>query len=122
MRRILIESARRRATRKHGGDLERVEIDVVEIEAPVPDEKLLELHDALDRLADHDPRKAELVKLRYFVGLTIEEAAEVLGVSAPTAKRDWAYSRAWMLRRIQEAGGGEPTGTTTRSPRNRPSS
>ncbi|CAN5349062.1 ECF-type sigma factor [soil metagenome] len=108
MRRILIDAARRKQTRKHGGDLERIDLDGLEIEAPIPDGKLLELHEALDLLAAHDPRKAQLVKLRYFAGLTIEESAELLGISTPTAKRDWAYSRAWMLRRIQEnAGKGE---------------
>lgn len=76
----------------------------------MPDDKLLELHEALDLLATHDPRKAQLVKLRYFAGLTIEESAELLGISTPTAKRDWAYSRAWMMQRIREGGGeGETT-------------
>jgi RNA polymerase sigma factor (TIGR02999 family) len=103
MRRILIDSARRKAAERHGGKLERVDSDAVdlEIESPAPSEKLLELNDALDQLAEHDVRKAELVKLRYFAGLTIDEAAEVLGVSAPTAKRDWAYAKAWLFRHIQ---------------------
>ena len=105
MRRILIDAARRKQTRKHGGDLERIDLDDIEIEAPVPGDKLLELHEALDLLAEHDPRKAQLVKLRYFAGLTIEESAKLLGISTPTAKRDWSYSRAWMMQRIKEGGG-----------------
>jgi len=109
MRRILIDAARRKQTRKHGGELERVDLDAVEIEGPVPDDKLLELHEALDLLAEHDARKAELVKLRYFTGLTIEETAEVLGIGIATAKRDWVYARAWMLQRIEEAGAASPS-------------
>lgn len=111
MRRILIDSARRKAAERHGGKLERVEADAVElqIESPAPSEKLLELNEALDLLAKHDARKAELVKLRYFAGLTIDEAAEVLGVSAPTAKRDWAYAKAWLYREIQSGESPEMT-------------
>ena len=103
MRRILISSARRRAAMRHGGGAQRVNADEVEIAAPAKDEELLAIHDSLDALAAHDARKAELVKLRYFAGLTIEEAAEVLGVSAPTAKRDWTYARAWLFRAIEKA-------------------
>lgn len=103
MRRILIDSARRRAAVRHGGKLERVDVDEVEVLAPSQDEELLAVHDTLDALAAHDPRKAALVKLRYFVGLTLEEAAEVLGVSEPTAKRDWAYAKAWLFRAIGQA-------------------
>lgn len=105
MRRILIESARRRASAKHGGGWVRVGTDVVEVAAPVPDEELLAVHETLDLFAAHDPRRAEIVKLRYFVGLTLEEAAEVLGISAPTAKRDWAYARAWLFREIKGKAG-----------------
>jgi RNA polymerase sigma factor (TIGR02999 family) len=105
MRRILIDAARRKQTSKHRGELQRIDLDNIEIEAPIPNEKLLELHDALDLLADHDPRKAQLVKLRYFTGLSIEEAAEMLGIGTATAKRDWAYSRAWLMRRIREREG-----------------
>lgn len=104
MRRILIESARRRARAKHGGGAVRVAADELEVAAPVPDEELLAIHETLDAFAAHDPRRAELVKLRYFVGLTIPEAAEVLGVSEPTAKRDWAYARAWLFRKIRADG------------------
>lgn len=100
MRRILIDSARRRMAARNGGGAGRVNVDDVEIAAPAKDEEMLAIHETLDALAAHDGRKAELVKLRYFAGLTIEEAAEVLGISAPTAKRDWKYARAWLFRSI----------------------
>ena len=83
--------------------MERVNIDdsTVQIAAPSGDEdEQLAVHEALDRLAAHDARKAELVKLRYFVGMTIEQAADALGISEPTAKRDWSYARAWLFREI----------------------
>ena len=97
MRRILIKRARRKLTARHGGGAEHVDADEIEIAAPTQkDDELL----ALDALALHDPRKAELVKLRYFAGLSIDEAADVLGISAPTAKRDWTYARAWLFREI----------------------
>ena len=69
--------------------------------APHPDEELLAVDEALNRLAAHDPEKAELVKLRYFVGLTIEETAAVMGISEPTVKRHWAYARAWLFRELR---------------------
>ncbi|CAN5616625.1 ECF-type sigma factor [soil metagenome] len=103
MRRILIDSARRRAAARNGGGAVRVNADEVEIAAPSKDEELIAIHETLDALAAHDGRKAELVKLRYFAGLTIEEAADVLGISAPTAKRDWTYARAWLFRAIGAA-------------------
>ena len=81
-------------------------MDADEIEIAAPDHKedeLLAVHEALEALAAQDPRKAELVKLRYFAGLTIDEAAEVLGISAPTAKRDWTYARAWLFREISRS-------------------
>jgi len=96
MRRILIERARRKAARRHGGGQERVEIDEVEVAAPIADDELLAVNDALDKLAELQPQKAELVKLRFFAGLTIEQAADLLGISEPTAKRWWAYARAWL--------------------------
>ena len=102
MRRILIERARRKQAAKHGAGAEHVDADAIEIAAPTEKtDELLAVHEALDALAEHDARKAELVKLRYFVGLTIDEAAEVLGISAPTAKRDWAYARAYLYRTIE---------------------
>jgi RNA polymerase sigma factor (TIGR02999 family) len=101
MRRILIDRARRRLAARHGGGQAHADIAEIEIAAPTEKtEEMLAVNDALDRLAEHDARKAELVKLRYFVGLGIEETAEVLGISAPTAKRDWAYARAWLFREI----------------------
>ncbi len=107
MRRILIDAARRRHARKHGGGLERVDVadPAVEIAAPGRDEELLAVHESLDRLAAEDPRKAELVKLRYFAGMTLEQAADALGVSVPTAKRDWAYARAWLFNAISQQRG-----------------
>lgn len=106
MRRILIERSRRRRAERHGGNLRRVDVDDPALEIVAPggdDDELLAVHESLDRLASHDARKAELVKLRYFAGLTIEEAAGVLGVSVPTAKRDWTYARAWLFVEIEKS-------------------
>ena len=100
MRRILIENARRKRTPLHGGNQRRVDIQEVEIAMHVQPDELLALNDALDRFALQDRPKAELVKLRYFVGLTIEEAAEILGISQPTAKRHWTFARAWLYAEI----------------------
>jgi RNA polymerase sigma factor (TIGR02999 family) len=97
MRRILIERARRRLAAKRGGGV--TPLDVAEIEIPSPvadDDQLLAVNEALEKYAGVDPRKAELVKLRYFVGMNFEEAAAALGISVPTAKQWWAYSRAWL--------------------------
>lgn len=103
MRRILIDRARRKLAAKHGANAEHIDVNDIEIAAPIEKEdELLAIHEALDALATHDARKAELVKLRYFAGLTIEEAAEVLNISAPTAKRDWTYARTWLYRKIME--------------------
>lgn len=104
MRRILIDRARRKLAQRHGGGQQRLDVDEVEIPAPANDEELLAVNDALDHFAAVDAQKAELVKLRYFVGMTIDEAAQVLGVSEPTAKRWWAYARAWLFREIQSHG------------------
>jgi RNA polymerase sigma factor (TIGR02999 family) len=100
MRRILIDKARRRNALSRGGSPEKVPLDTVDIPAEMEDEQILALHEALDRLAKHDPPKAELVKLKFFVGLSLEEAAEVLGLSVPTVRRHWAYARAWLYRDI----------------------
>lgn len=100
MRRILIEKARRRGALRRGGQAERVDFDEAELAVDMPDEQLLALHEALDRFAARDRVKAELVKLKFFAGLTLDEAAKVLGVSTPTAKRYWAYARAWLYREI----------------------
>jgi len=101
MRRILIDRARRRRAVRRGGQAQRVDADALEIAAPAPDDELLALDEALERLAEHQPQKAELVKLRHFVGLTLAEAAEILGISEPTAKRYWAYARAWLFRELE---------------------
>jgi RNA polymerase sigma factor (TIGR02999 family) len=104
MRRILVESARRKNRLKHGGGREREPIDEQAIVAPQIAADLIELDAALDKLASKDPRKAELVKLRYFAGLTIEQAATVLGISTTTADRDWTYARAWLFREMSQGG------------------
>lgn len=101
MRRILIENARRKSRARHGGGQQRVDIAGLEFATNVPDEELMAVNDALEQFALRDPQKAELVKLRYFVGLTTEEAAEVLGISIPTADRWWHFSRAWLFEAIQ---------------------
>jgi RNA polymerase sigma factor (TIGR02999 family) len=104
MRRILIDNARRKRAVRHGGDLARISADATGFDVASPhgnDEEILLVNEAIDGLAAHDPRKAELVKLRYFAGLTLEEAADVLGISHRTAKRDWAYARAWLFNEVK---------------------
>ena len=96
MRRILVDNARRKTSRKCGGDFERQEYDLQRLESPRPPEEILALHEALDLLSEKDRMKAELVKLRYFVGMTIPEAADILGISASSIDRHWAYARAWL--------------------------
>jgi len=101
MRRILIDRARKRRALRHGGGQERVNLDGVELPAASDDDdQLLAVNEALDKLAAEDPQKAELVKLRYFAGMTIAETARALGVSDPTAKRWWTFARAWLYREI----------------------
>jgi RNA polymerase sigma factor (TIGR02999 family) len=100
MRRILVDTARRKQAERHGGRIERVAFEGLELAAPAEDDQLLAIHEALDRLASHDALKAELVKLKFFAGLTTEEAAKVLEISEPTAKRYWAYARAWLFREV----------------------
>lgn len=101
MRRILVDRARRKATRKHGGQQVRVELEAANLAAPATDENLVRVDEALTRLAEEDPQSAEIVKLRFFVGLTTAETARALGISAATVKRQWAYARAWLFRKIQ---------------------
>jgi RNA polymerase sigma factor (TIGR02999 family) len=102
MRRILIERARRRLAVRHGGGVEHVDLDGMEIAiVPGKEDELLAVHEALNALAAEHPRKAEVVKLHYFTGLTLEEAADVLGISHPTAKRDWVFARGWLRREIR---------------------
>ncbi len=98
MRRILIDNARRKHTHKRGGGLQRQQLE--EAAAPQPDENLLALDEALKKLAATDPAKAQLVELRYFAGLTGDQAARVLGISPTTADRHWAYARAWLQTEI----------------------
>jgi RNA polymerase sigma factor (TIGR02999 family) len=100
MRRILVENARRKRSVKHGGGLVRHDFDDIQLAAPEICEDLEALDDALNRLAEKDPIKAELVKLRHFAGLTIEEAAQALGISMTSANRYWAYARAWLHQEI----------------------
>lgn len=102
MRRILVDNARRKKRLKHGGQLERVDVEAMDIPSPVPDDDLLAMDEALDRLAEVDPRAAELVKLCFFVGLTQEQAAKELGVSISTVERTWAFARAWLFREIRK--------------------
>ena len=101
MRCILIENARRKSRWKRGGRLERVELKGLELAAETPPDTLLVVHEALERLVTEDPAKAELVKLRFFIGLTHAKAAKVLGLSEPTVKRYWDFSRAWLMREIR---------------------
>jgi RNA polymerase sigma factor (TIGR02999 family) len=103
MRRILINNARRKRAVRHGGGQQRVDIEAIEIATAVKDDEMLAVDEALERLSQQDRPKAELVKLIYFVGLTIPEAASILGISEPTAKRHWAYARAWLLESIEQA-------------------
>jgi RNA polymerase sigma factor (sigma-70 family) len=105
MRRILVEAARRKKRLKRGGDLARQPLEEDEIAMPEVAEDLEELDAALDRLAAKEARKAELVKLRYFAGLTQEQAAEALGISVSTADRDWSYARAWLFREMRGRSG-----------------
>jgi RNA polymerase sigma factor (TIGR02999 family) len=108
MRRILIDTARRKRAVRHGGELARVDANATGFDLPElarEDADLLIVNEALDALARHDARKAELVKYRYFVGLTLDEAADVLGMSVRTAKRDWAYARAWLFNEVNRLRG-----------------
>lgn len=100
MQRILIDSARRRLAQRRGGRQEHVNIDDIEVAGAVDDARMLRVNDALEKFAIDEPEKAELVKLRYFTGLTLEEAASALDIAEPTARRWWAYSRAWLIKEM----------------------
>jgi len=102
MRRILIASARRKLTQRRGARAAHLDVDEIEIASPEPDEQLLAVDDALDRFAALEPRQAELVKLRYFAGLTLPAAAELIGVSRSTAEADWTYAKAWLKREMEK--------------------
>jgi RNA polymerase sigma factor (TIGR02999 family) len=105
MRRILVERARRRRRIKHGGHWHRQDLDMALVGESSPSVDLLALNDALDKLAGQHPAKAELVKLRYFAGFTVSEAAQALGISVATAERHWAFARGWLFAEMTEGGG-----------------
>jgi RNA polymerase sigma factor (TIGR02999 family) len=100
MRRILVENARRKQSLKRGGDFKRADWSSLDLAAEAPEEHVLAVHEALDRLAKQDALGAELVKLRFFAGLQNEEAAELMGISMHKAKRTWAYARAWLFEEL----------------------
>jgi RNA polymerase sigma factor (TIGR02999 family) len=101
MRRILIDNARRKQRLRHGGACERVNVEVVDLPQPLPDEELLALDDALKRLAQIDSDAARLVELRFFVGLTLQQTADLLDISRRTADRTWAFARAWLFQEMR---------------------
>jgi RNA polymerase sigma factor (TIGR02999 family) len=106
MRRILIDQARQKQSQRRGGGCERQSLEQAEIAAPEPSLDVLALHEALERFSQSDPVKADLVKLRYFAGLTIPQAAEALGISPTTADRYWSYARAWLHAELKRDGSG----------------
>jgi RNA polymerase sigma factor (TIGR02999 family) len=108
MRRILVEKARHKGRRKRGGDHKRVDLADLEIQTQGPTDDVLALDEALTQLAQKHSQKAELVKLRYFARLTVDEAAQALGISATTAERYWTYARAWLFRQLAQDGEAEP--------------
>ncbi len=114
MRRILLERARKKARVRHGGALQRVNLDEVTIATQDKDEVILAVDEALEKLAAESPEKAEIVKLRYFGGLQHAEIGEVLGVSEPTVRRHWAYARSWLYAELKGAGHGK---SETRNPK-----
>ena len=101
MRRILIDNARRKRAMRHGGGRQRIDLEKVDLASSGADDQLLAVHDALDKLAAQSKSEAELVKLRYFVGMTLEEAADALGISARTADNYWAHARAWLFHELK---------------------
>lgn len=105
MRHVLVDNARRRKRIKRGGGRHRVDMELESVGSVLDDDQLLELHDALDELGEQDPDKARLVVLRYFGGMTIEQACDVLGISRTTAHRHWTYARAWLFRRVGHSSG-----------------
>ena len=105
MRRVLIDRARDKARHKRGGQLQRIDVDAVALATHVTPDQLLAIDDALARLALDDPTAAQLVKLRYFAGLTVDEAGKALGVSTTTAYRHWNYARAWLHTELLGPGG-----------------
>jgi RNA polymerase sigma factor (TIGR02999 family) len=102
MRRILVENARRKLRLKRGGHWERVDLDIVDVPAPLPDNELVALDEALIQFSQVNERAAQVVKLCFFIGLTHEQAARELGLSVATVERDWAFARAWLFREIRK--------------------
>ena len=100
MRRILVEQARRKKRLKHGGERQRADAGELNLVAGAPDDEVLSVHEALDRLATVDAQAAQVVKLHFYAGLTIEDVASVLEISSRTAYRDWAFARAWLAKRL----------------------
>lgn len=101
MRRILVDCARRKKAACRGGGLQRINVNEIDaLQWEQDDDEVLAIHDVLERLEEREPRKAELVKLRYFIGMTGEEVADTLGISLATVNRDWAFARAWLFREI----------------------
>lgn len=101
MRRILVERARRRQAVKHGGDLERIDLEMVELPIESEPDRVLRIHEGLDELAAEEPMRAEVVKLHCFVGMSHAEIAQVLNVSEKTAQRYWAYAKAWLRHKLE---------------------
>lgn len=102
MRRILIERARKKARVRHGGEWERVDLEHVTVAVADSDETVLAINEALEKLARESPQKAEIVKLRYFVGLENREIAQALGTSLSTVERSWAFARSWLFRELKQ--------------------
>jgi RNA polymerase sigma factor (TIGR02999 family) len=103
MRHILIDNARKKATQRRGEGSRKLDLDEVDVASPTSSDQLLDLDEALEKLAAEKPLEADVVKLRFFVGMTIEEAAEVVGISPRTAKNYWAHAKAWLYREIKDA-------------------
>ena len=102
MRRILVENARRKARVRHGGEFERVGVEMIDLPIAADDEKCLRVNEALDRLAEIDPRKAKVVEMRMFIGLEVREIATALNASEKTVQRDWRFAKAWLSRALKE--------------------
>jgi RNA polymerase sigma factor (TIGR02999 family) len=109
MRRILVEAARRKSRIRHGGELERVSVEGVEIAAPIPEDRLVRVSEALDELEREAPEAAQIVKLRYFAGLTQEQVAETMNLSLRTAERHWTWAKAWLFRRMKAQDDANPS-------------
>jgi RNA polymerase sigma factor (TIGR02999 family) len=103
MRRILIDCARRKLTQRHGGGYQRVNIELQDLAAPDIDQQMLSVHEVLDSLAKDHPIQADVIKLRYFAGMTNEETAQVLGITVPSAKNYWTFARAWIRKEIAKS-------------------